>query len=90
MKIGVLGVGHLGRIHCKLIKEIINFDLVGFYDPNNENAQRAITEFGLKRFDSEDELLAAVECVDIVTPTLYHFNAAQKAVKNIFIALVFI
>jgi predicted dehydrogenase len=82
MKIGVLGVGHLGRIHCKLIKEISNFELVGFYDPNEENAQRAITEFGLKRFENDDELIAAVECVDIVTPTVYHFEAAQKAVKN--------
>jgi predicted dehydrogenase len=82
MKIGILGVGHLGRIHCKLIKEIRDFELVGFYDPNEENAQRAIKEFGIKRFANEDELFAEISCVDIVTPTLYHFEAAQKAVKN--------
>ena len=82
MNIGIFGVGHLGRIHCKLIKEISAFNLVGFFDPSDENAQKAISEFGMKRFDSDDELLANVDCIDIVTPTLYHFEAAQKAVKN--------
>jgi hypothetical protein len=82
MKIGILGVGHLGRIHSKLIKEIEVFEFVGFYDPNEENAAKAMNELGLKRFDSEDELIAQVDCLDIVTPTLFHFEAAQKAVKN--------
>ena len=82
MKIGVLGVGHLGRIHTKLIKELQQFELVGFYDPNNENAQKAIVEFGIKRYENEDDLLRDVDCVDIVTPTLFHFSAAQKAVKS--------
>lgn len=82
MKIGILGVGHLGRIHSKLIKEIPQFDFVGFYDSSDENAQRAEQELGLKRFASEDELIAEVDCLDIVTPTLFHFESAQKAVRN--------
>ena len=34
LKIGVLGAGHLGKIHIRCIKEIPDFDLVGFYDPD--------------------------------------------------------
>ena len=40
LKIGVLGAGHLGKIHLKCIKEIPEFDLVGFYDPDSDNADK--------------------------------------------------
>jgi len=82
MNIGVLGVGHLGSIHCKLIKEIPEFNLIGFYDPNNENAEKAESNFKIKRYKSVDELIGAVDCLDIVTPTIFHFDAAQKAIKS--------
>ena len=41
IRIGVLGTGHLGKIHLKLIREIKDYELIGFYDPNNENAVHA-------------------------------------------------
>ena len=40
LKIGVLGAGHLGKIHLRCIKEIAEFDLVGFYDPDSDNADK--------------------------------------------------
>lgn len=89
LKIGLFGVGHLGRIHARLIKELENkFKFIGFFDPNNENAEIAIQEYGIKRFLSEDDLLDQVDCIDIVTPTIYHFNVASKAIqkgKHVFI-----
>lgn len=88
IKIGVLGAGHLGKIHIRLIKEIADYQLVGFYDPNDENARQAIDQFGIKRFTNLDELIDAVDAVDIVTPTLSHFMCAEKTVrksKHIFI-----
>jgi predicted dehydrogenase len=82
LKIGVLGAGHLGKIHLKCIKEIADFDLVGFYDPDTENAVRTQTEFGVKYWDSLDDLIDAVDVVDIVTPTVSHFECAAKALKK--------
>jgi predicted dehydrogenase len=82
VKIGVLGTGHLGKIHLKLIREIPDFELVGFFDPNDENASQAQREFGVKRFADLDELMDAVDAVDIVTNTLSHFDCAVKAIKK--------
>lgn len=82
VKIGVLGAGHLGKIHLRLLKEIEGFDLVGFYDPDDANAQQAIEQFGVKRFDDIDSLMDAVDAVDVVTPTISHFDCASKAIKK--------
>ena len=82
IKIGVLGVGHLGKIHIKCIKEIENYNLIGFYDPNEEIAQQAASDFGVRSFNSIDELIDAVDAVDIVTPTISHFECASKALKK--------
>ncbi|MBL0049747.1 MAG: Gfo/Idh/MocA family oxidoreductase [Bacteroidetes bacterium] len=82
IRIGVLGAGHLGKIHIKLIKEIPTFDLIGFYDPDDENAAKVIAEFGINRYDSVDSLLEEVDAVDIVTPTITHYKCAAKALKK--------
>lgn len=83
LKIGVLGAGHLGRIHIRLIKELSDkFDFVGFFDPNDENANMAIEEFQAKRFNSAEELISNVDCIDIVTPTIVHFDCASLALRN--------
>lgn len=81
-KIGVFGAGHLGKIHIKLILELKDyFELVGFFDPNDENAQFVEQNFQLKRFTNALELLQAIDCVDIVTPTITHFEIASQALK---------
>ncbi len=88
MKVGVLGAGHLGKIHIRLLKEIEQFELVGFYDPNPESAKLVSQEFGIESFDTIQDLLDKVEVVDIVTPTLSHYDCsiqALKAGKHIFI-----
>ena len=88
LKVGVLGVGHLGKIHVKCINLVPNMELIGFFDPNDANAERIVKNYGIKRFDTVDELLDAVEAVDIVTPTTMHFELAKKAIskgKHVFI-----
>jgi predicted dehydrogenase len=83
LKIGVLGAGHLGKIHIRLIKELSDkYEFIGFFDPNKEQAKTVETEFKIKAFDSVEDLLGAVDCVDIVTPTTTHFELASKAIKN--------
>ncbi len=89
LKIGVLGAGHLGKIHIRLILELKEqFEMVGFYDPNDANAQKVIEDFGIQRFTSMSELISKVDCLDIVTPTLSHYACASEALiarKHVFI-----
>ena len=88
LKAGVLGAGHLGKIHLRLLEQSEKYNLIGFYDPFTENAQKVAKEFGYKLFDSIEELIDAVDVVDIVTPTLSHFDCAKLAIekgKHIFI-----
>lgn len=88
LKIGVLGAGHLGKIHLRLLQQSDLYELVGFYDPNAENAQKVTQEFGYRSFDSISELIQAVDVVDIVTPTLSHFDCAKEAIlsgKHVFL-----
>lgn len=88
LKVGVLGAGHLGKIHLRLLNQSSKYELVGFYDPFEENANKVAKEFGYTKFNSIAELIAAVDVVDIVTPTLSHHDCALeviKAGKHIFI-----
>ncbi len=82
LKVGVLGAGHLGKIHLRLLQQSTKYDLVGFYDENAENAVKIEKEFGYKRFDTIAKLLTAVDVVDIVTPTLSHYKCAKVAIKS--------
>lgn len=89
LKIGVFGAGHLGKIHIKLIQQLSDrFELIGFYDIDDNNATVVEQSLGVKRFKSIKSLLELVDCVDIVTPTITHHElalAALHAGKHIFI-----
>ncbi len=82
LKIGVLGAGHLGKIHIRCIKEIDKFDLIGFYDPDLSIVRQTEKELGIKRFISISDLIDSVDVVDIVTPTVSHFECASEALKK--------
>jgi len=81
-KIGVLGAGHLGKIHIRCILESEHFDLLGFYDPNPAISAEVESTFGIKRFASADALIEACQMVDIVTPTISHYENASKALRR--------
>lgn len=88
LNVGVLGAGHLGKIHLRLLNESEKYNLVGFYDPDAINGKKVASEFGYTYFDNINKLIEAVDVVDIVTPTLSHFDCAKKAIekgKHIFI-----
>lgn len=82
LKIGVLGAGHLGKIHIRLIKEIAEFHLVGFFDIDPATREQVAAEFGILPFESMDQLIDLCDVVDIVTPTLSHYECAVKALKK--------
>ena len=84
LKVGVLGAGHLGKIHLKCLKNLPeHYQIMGFYDPHPETAREVSKSFGLRVFNSIEELVKSVDVVDIVTPTLDHYDCAKTALKNV-------
>jgi predicted dehydrogenase len=82
LKVGVLGAGHLGKIHLRLLQQSEKFELVGFYDENQENGAKIAAEFGYTQFETIAKLIHAVDVIDIVTPTLSHYKCARVAIKS--------
>jgi predicted dehydrogenase len=82
LKVGVFGVGHLGKFHVNNWKEIPEVELVGFYDPNDETAAEVAAKYQIKRFEDEDKLVAASDAIDIIAPTHFHFELAEKAIRK--------
>jgi len=82
LKIGVLGAGHLGKIHLRLLQESSAYELVGFYDSQPRIAAKISREFGYRSFSEVDSLLDEVDVIDIVTPTISHFELGKKALEK--------
>lgn len=83
LKIGLLGVGHLGKIHLKCLLELKEtYTLAGFLDPDDGAAAAVARAFGIQRFSSLGHLLEAVDAIDIVTPTTTHFPLASEAIRR--------
>lgn len=91
IKIGIVGAGHLGKIHIKLLKELEKSNklkLVGFFDIDSCVAQSVQAQFEVNAFESFDKLLDEVDAVDIVCPTTVHHEYALKCImhnKHIFL-----
>ena len=82
LKIGVLGAGHLGKIHINCIKQLPVDDLIGFYAQDNNTSKKVSEDLQVKCFSSIEELIDSVDVVDIVTPTISHFECASLALKK--------
>ena len=82
LKVGVFGVGHLGKFHLNNWKEIEDVELVGFYDPNEKTAKEVEEKYGLKHFESVNALLNKIDAADIIAPTNYHFELCEAAIKK--------
>ena len=88
LKVGVFGVGHLGKIHLNNWKEIEGVELVGFYDPAQENSKEVIEKYQLTQFEDAEQLMDACDIVDIVAPTTEHFEISKAAItkgKHVFV-----
>jgi predicted dehydrogenase len=82
LKAGVVGCGHLGKIHTKLLFQSENYKLIGVYDINAELSNEIAKEYGCKAYTGFEEMLNDIEVLDIVTPTPFHFNYAKKAIDK--------
>ena len=88
LKTGLFGAGHLGKIHLQQWLQVPDATLVGFYDPNDAMAEAAAAQYGVKRYTDKDALIAAVDAIDIVSPTTAHFEIAKACLlrgKHLFI-----
>jgi len=82
LKIGVIGAGHLGKFHIKMLKQIDGCELVGIYDLDTKTANNAGDEFRVRVFDSLEGLLQEVEAVSIATVTRTHYEVAKKCMEH--------
>ena len=87
-KVGVIGVGHLGKHHVQHFSNITDVDLRGIYDINPEVSERISREHKTRSYSSLFELIERVDAVSIVTPTKDHKTIAKKCIeegKHVFI-----
>ncbi len=82
VKIGIAGVGHLGKLHLKMLEEIPEAEVVGIFDTDSKNAAKIAEEKSIRSFNSLEELLKNVEAVTIAAPTSFHHEIALKAIEN--------
>ena len=82
LKIGIFGVGHLGKIHLKLLYELTNlYNVIGFFDPDDREAEIIQDLYNIRRYKTINELIQNCDCIDIVTPTLFHYEIAIEALR---------
>ena len=82
LKIGIFGVGHLGKIHLKNWLDIKEVEVCGFYDPNPAIANEVALQYKIPSFTTPEDLLDIVDAVDIVAPTNFHFDLCEMAIKK--------
>ncbi|HZV13390.1 MAG TPA: Gfo/Idh/MocA family oxidoreductase [Candidatus Kapabacteria bacterium] len=81
LRVGVIGVGHLGSIHAALWKEVSGAELEGVFDTDSASAERIAAKHGVTAYQSIEQMLNAVDAVSIVTPTSYHYETALLALN---------
>lgn len=82
LKIGLFGVGHLGKIHLAQLISMRDIEVTGFYDPSDENAVVASEQFHVARYADAEALVRACDAIDIVAPTISHFELCEMAIRN--------
>ncbi len=82
IKVGIVGVGHLGEIHLKLILSSTHFDLIGFYETNKEKADLISKKYQVNFFNSLKALSENIQAVIICTPTIHHHKTATFFLEN--------
>lgn len=82
LKVGVFGVGHLGKYHLNNWNEIADVELVGFYDPDDKTSKEVADKYQLPRFLDTATLIDTCDAVDVVAPTNHHFQICEAAIKK--------
>ncbi|WP_341841226.1 Gfo/Idh/MocA family oxidoreductase [Chitinophaga caseinilytica] len=82
LKIGLFGVGHLGKIHLSQLSTMKDVEVTGYFDPSDANAESIRETYpDLRRFEAAEELIRASDAIDIVAPTTQHFQLCETAIR---------
>ncbi len=82
LRVGVVGVGHLGFQHARIFHQLENSELVGVFDINRERAEFVARRWKTKAFKSLEELLDNVEAVSCVVPTSSHYEVGKEIISR--------
>ena len=82
LRVGVAGVGYLGRIHARIYASLPDVELVGVADVNAKAAHEIAAQHGCRAYADARELLGKVDAVSIVVPTVYHGEVARPFLER--------
>ncbi len=82
LRVGVIGAGHFGKYHIQALKSLQEVELVGFYDVNPMVQKAVSSDLQVKAYASYEEILNDIDIVDIVTPTVSHYECALEAIRH--------
>ena len=82
LKVGVIGAGHLGKFHLNNWAAIEGVQLIGFCDTDDNNAKLVSEKYGLPRYKDSNTLIDNCDIIDIVAPTIFHFQLCEAAIKK--------
>ena len=82
VKVGVAGVGHMGKEHARIYAELAEGELVGVHDSNPETARKIAAKCRTRAFASLAEMVEAVDAASIVTPTMTHLAIAEPFLRR--------
>lgn len=82
IKIGIIGANELSRRHMVLLKQLPQFELVGLFDHDQENAAAMALDFDIPAFAELALLFDKVDAVDIVSPVGTHFKYASQSIMQ--------
>ena len=88
VRVGVIGVGHIGREHARIYSELPGVQLVGVCDIDGQTAERVAQRHGVKAFSSVQDLAQQVDAVTISTPTYSHHEVGKLVLEKGIHALV--
>ena len=82
LRVGVVGVGHIGKNHARLYAGLTTADFAAIYDTDTSAAQAIATEFGVATASSLEEFAEEVDAASIATPTSSHFEVARELLNR--------
>src|SRR5204863_6521046 len=77
-RVGVVGVGHIGKNHARLYAELPGVQFTAIYDTDRAVAGQRAAEFGVKAAASLEEFAEQVDAASIATPTNTHFEIGRE------------
>ena len=82
VRTAVIGVGHLGKEHARILAGLTDVELVGVADSNHEQAQAVARRLGTRAFHEYWPLLNLVDAASIVVPTVHHLEVGREFLRR--------